>query len=272
MVSPELETANAVSASLGIPAARHTDVFADGKVQVVEFDVPADAERNAVIGRSLRQAEIPADSKVAGLIRGTKMVVPRGEERIRAGDRVVVIGSPGGGARVEPGGLGPRASASTTSWSSAPGGWGRRSRASCSSGACASASSTPSASAWPRSPRCCRRCARSTPRRSTRSSSSASGSAAPGPAVYCLNDDAKNLYGAVLAKEHGLRLTIALVHDHDLGRGLRARRRRRHHQPAPGDGRGDGPLRPRSAHPPDRDARGRSLRDPRPRACARTPS
>ena len=41
MVSPELETAYAVSASLGIPAARHTDVFADGQVQVVEFDVPA---------------------------------------------------------------------------------------------------------------------------------------------------------------------------------------------------------------------------------------
>ena len=40
MVSPELETAYAVSASLGIPAARHTDVFADGQVQVVEFDVP----------------------------------------------------------------------------------------------------------------------------------------------------------------------------------------------------------------------------------------
>ena len=32
--------------------------------------------------------------------------------------------------------------------------------------------------------------------------------------VFCLNDDAKNLYGAVLAKEHGLDLTIALVHDH----------------------------------------------------------
>src|ERR687895_1877133 len=36
MVSPELETANAVSASLGIPAARQTDVLADGAVQVVE--------------------------------------------------------------------------------------------------------------------------------------------------------------------------------------------------------------------------------------------
>ena len=34
------------------------------------------------------------------------------------------------------------------------------------------------------------------------------------PGVYCLNDDAKNLYGAVLAKGHGVDLTIALVHDH----------------------------------------------------------
>ena len=32
-------------------------------------------------------------------------------------------------------------------------------------------------------------------------------------AVYCMNDDAKNLYSAVLAKEHGVRLTIALAHD-----------------------------------------------------------
>jgi trk system potassium uptake protein TrkA len=32
-------------------------------------------------------------------------------------------------------------------------------------------------------------------------------------AVFCMNDDAKNLYGAVLAKVHGVRLTIALVRD-----------------------------------------------------------
>ena len=32
-------------------------------------------------------------------------------------------------------------------------------------------------------------------------------------AVFCLNDDARNLYGAILAKAHGVRLTIALVHD-----------------------------------------------------------
>jgi trk system potassium uptake protein TrkA len=32
-------------------------------------------------------------------------------------------------------------------------------------------------------------------------------------AVFAMNDDAKNLYGAVLTKVHGVRLTVALVHD-----------------------------------------------------------
>ena len=40
MVSSELETANAISGIVGIPAARQTDVFAEGQVQIVEFDVP----------------------------------------------------------------------------------------------------------------------------------------------------------------------------------------------------------------------------------------
>ena len=51
MVSSELETANAISGLIGIPAARQTDVFADGQVQIVEFDVPANA---AVVGTPLR--------------------------------------------------------------------------------------------------------------------------------------------------------------------------------------------------------------------------
>ena len=81
MVSPELETANAISATLGLPAARQTDMFADGKVQIVELDVPPDAPHNNLIGRNLRSAEMPASSKVAAIIRGDDMIVPRGESR-----------------------------------------------------------------------------------------------------------------------------------------------------------------------------------------------
>jgi trk system potassium uptake protein TrkA len=94
MVSSELETANAISGLIGIPAARQTDTFADGQVQVVEFDVPHGVDNDALIGRPLREAELPEDSKVVSIIRGDKLTFPRGDERILAGDRIIVIGTP----------------------------------------------------------------------------------------------------------------------------------------------------------------------------------
>jgi trk system potassium uptake protein len=94
IVSSELETAHAVSRTIGVPAARQTDVFADGQVQIVEFDVDERAEPSGVIGLPLREAAIPHDSKVAAIIRGDRIVPPRGSQSIEAGDRIVVIGSP----------------------------------------------------------------------------------------------------------------------------------------------------------------------------------
>jgi trk system potassium uptake protein TrkA len=94
MVSSELETANAISSIIGMPSARQTDVFADGQVQIVEFDVPRDSPEDGIVGRPLREARIPSDSKVASIIRGERMIVPRGEETILPGDRVIIIGSP----------------------------------------------------------------------------------------------------------------------------------------------------------------------------------
>ncbi len=101
MVSSELETAHAVSRTIGVPAAKQTDVFADGQVQIVEFESregsagspQADAFKE-VVGLQLKEAEIPADSKVASIIRGDRVLVPRGDESILPGDRIIVIGSP----------------------------------------------------------------------------------------------------------------------------------------------------------------------------------
>jgi trk system potassium uptake protein len=92
-VSSELETAHAVSRSIGMPAARQTDVFAGGQVQIVEFDVPEGADEE-VVDRPLREARLPDDSRVFGIIRGDSLTLPRGGEAIHAGDRIVVIGSP----------------------------------------------------------------------------------------------------------------------------------------------------------------------------------
>jgi trk system potassium uptake protein TrkA len=94
MVSSELETAHAVSRTIGVPAAKQTDIFADGQVQIVEFDVPQDEPTGEVVGLRLKEATVPADSKVASIIRGDRVLVPRGDESILPGDRIIVIGSP----------------------------------------------------------------------------------------------------------------------------------------------------------------------------------
>ena len=98
MVSSELEAANAIARIVGIPAARQTDVFADGLVQMVEFDVPTGgvgaSDGHDVVGVPLRAARIPDESKVASIIRGEHVLVPTGNESILPGDRVVIIGSP----------------------------------------------------------------------------------------------------------------------------------------------------------------------------------
>jgi trk system potassium uptake protein TrkA len=110
IISSERETALAVSQLIGVPAARQTDVFAEGQVQIVEFEISGGHQREDgrplteaavqaarqahVIGVPLRNAEIPPNSKVASIIRGDSIVVPRGDETIEPGDRIVVIGSP----------------------------------------------------------------------------------------------------------------------------------------------------------------------------------
>jgi trk system potassium uptake protein TrkA len=212
MVSSELETGNAVSSLIGIPAARQTDVFADGKVQIVEFDIPKEAPAGELIGRPLREAAIPDDSKVVAIIRGDQLMLPRGIEAIEPGDRIVVIASP----------------TSAREWSRLIAhrsqdvdelvvfGAGRMGSTiarvlisrdvrvrlvdSSHQRATEAAEALPEARVF---------CAQAfDPEFFERERIGR----APA-AVFCLNDDAKNLYAAVLARVHGVRLTVALAHD-----------------------------------------------------------
>jgi trk system potassium uptake protein TrkA len=93
VVCSELETAHVITRLIGVRAARQTDVFAEGQVQIVEFDVPPTAPPS-LLNAPLREARIPEESKVAGIIRGDSMILPRGDAVIQSGDRLVVIGSP----------------------------------------------------------------------------------------------------------------------------------------------------------------------------------
>jgi trk system potassium uptake protein TrkA len=212
MVSSELETANAISGLIGIPAARQTDVFADGKVQIVEFDVPKEASHGPVIHRPLKEADIPQDSKVVAIIRGKELLRPRGTESIEPGDRIVIIAAP----------------ASARQWSRLIArseqevndlvifGGGRMgstiARVLLHRGvrvrlvdadqmrATEAAEALPDARVF---------CAHAFDPEFLERERIGRASAA----VFCLNDDAKNLYAAVLARVHGVELTITLAHD-----------------------------------------------------------
>jgi trk system potassium uptake protein len=212
MVSSELETANAISAIVGIPAARQTDVFAEGKVQIVEFDVPPRTANDALIGRPLRQAAIPPDSKVAGIVRGDRMIVPRGEESIMPGDRVVVIASP----------------TSARAWSARIGKGEREVDDLVIFGA-GRMGTTIARVLLERDLRVrlveaqaerARQVAKELPQIQVFNASAFDPEFLAHErigqwtaAVFAMNDDARNLYGAVLAKRRGVRLTIALTHD-----------------------------------------------------------
>jgi trk system potassium uptake protein len=212
MVSPELETAHAVSEVLGLPSARQTDVFAEGKVQIVEFDVPSDAADTTLVGRELRRADIPADSRVAGLIRDRGMVVPRGDERILPGDRIVVIGSPEaahswsricarGDERIDDVVIfGAGRMGTTIARVLLERGIRLRLVDAERERVREIAEELPEVRAFHAHAFDADFLDRERIGRAT-------------AAVFCLNDDAKNLYGAVLAKGHGVRTTIALVHD-----------------------------------------------------------
>jgi trk system potassium uptake protein len=93
VVCSGVETAMAVSRIIGVPAARQTDVFAEGQVQIVEFEIDERASSD-LVGRPLREAKLPPDSQVAGIIRGGEIRLPSGIESIQPGDRIIVIGSP----------------------------------------------------------------------------------------------------------------------------------------------------------------------------------
>jgi trk system potassium uptake protein TrkA len=212
MVSSELETANAILGLVGVPAARQTDVFADGRVQVVEYDVPDDAPPGPVIGRPLREAQLPHESRVVAIIRGDRMVPARGDERIQPCDRVIIVASP----------------AAARAWSEVISGEAKTVDDIVIFG-CGQMGRAIARVLLERDLR-----VRLVDANETRAREAAEelhearifhASAFDGDflererigrgtaAVFALNDDAKNLFAGVLTELHGVHLTIALAHD-----------------------------------------------------------
>jgi len=211
VVSSELETAHAISRIIGVPAARQTDVFADGQVQIAEFEVQQGASPE-VIGVALRDAKIPRDSKVAAIIREDGAHLPGGDDVIHAGNRIVVIGSPQ--AALQWSGLlspGEAAVRDVVVYGAGRVG-GAIARVLLEQGIGIRLVEASREQA--------RRVAELLPRARVYQATGLEpdflereriGQAQA--AIFAMRDDAKNLYAALLAKVHGVGFTIAIAHD-----------------------------------------------------------
>jgi len=91
MVCTDLLTAQNITGVIGLPTARDVDTFADGLVQMAEFEVPPESP---VVGQTVQEADRFASLTFAAVIREDGIVIPRGDTVIEPGDDVVVIGSP----------------------------------------------------------------------------------------------------------------------------------------------------------------------------------
>ncbi|MDF9745361.1 Trk system potassium transporter TrkA [Natrinema salsiterrestre] len=90
MVCTDLQTAETIVRIAGLPGAHDVETFADGLVQMAEFEVEADSP---IAGETVSDADRFESLTFAALMRDDDVVIPQGDTVIGEGDGVVVIGS-----------------------------------------------------------------------------------------------------------------------------------------------------------------------------------
>jgi trk system potassium uptake protein TrkA len=92
MVCTDLLAAEAIVRIVGLPTARDVDPFADGRVEMAEFEVPVDSP---LAGQTVAEADRFESLTFVGVIRDSDEIeIPTGDTTIAGGDRVVVVGEP----------------------------------------------------------------------------------------------------------------------------------------------------------------------------------
>lgn len=90
VVCSDLLTAENIVRVLGLPAALDVDPFVSGLVQAAEFRID---EGSRLVDETVAEADRYETLTFAGLFREGETLIPEGTTVLRAGDRVVVIGS-----------------------------------------------------------------------------------------------------------------------------------------------------------------------------------
>jgi trk system potassium uptake protein TrkA len=89
MICPELSLAYEMYQILSIPSAVDVQDFVGGMVKMIEFKVD---DGNMLVNKPLKKIQFPQCSMIAAIFRDDDVIIPGGDDIIRSGDRVVMIG------------------------------------------------------------------------------------------------------------------------------------------------------------------------------------
>ena len=90
IINPEYSAALEIARLLTVSLPMHTEPFADGKVQMVDFIV--DDSHHHIVDHKVMDIDIPRSCLIVGISRKGKMIVPGGADRILTGDTLYLIG------------------------------------------------------------------------------------------------------------------------------------------------------------------------------------
>jgi len=88
VVCPPLVLAHEIVELVGIPFAEEVITLSGGEMDVIEFQI---SENSPVIGKSYKDLNLPPDVVLASIQRNGDVILP-GEENLRAGDKVIMVG------------------------------------------------------------------------------------------------------------------------------------------------------------------------------------
>ncbi|WP_416839250.1 Trk system potassium transporter TrkA [Haloferax sp. DFSO52] len=91
MVCSNLLTAEDIVQIIGLPAAVDAEWFANGLVQMAEFEI---GQESPLVGKTVREADQFDLLTFAAILRDGDVELPRGDSTLNSGDRIVVIGPP----------------------------------------------------------------------------------------------------------------------------------------------------------------------------------
>ena len=87
LIDPERATAGDIASTLLVPGAVHVEYFSDGKLALAEAVL---SESSPLVGGLVRDREQVRPHSIVGVIRHGQVTIPAADQRLRAGDHVMV--------------------------------------------------------------------------------------------------------------------------------------------------------------------------------------